>query len=66
MAASLLDRHWFACYEYSSNCLYIHSQNSFVKHIRSGYDGSKLFLDNPLHGFQANQQSPFTSPHRTV
>eukprot|EP00957_Ditylum_brightwellii_P055252 4187818-Ditylum_brightwellii.AAC.1 len=22
--------------------------------------------DNPLHGFQVNQQSPFTSPHQTV
>eukprot|EP00957_Ditylum_brightwellii_P073375 5576385-Ditylum_brightwellii.AAC.1 len=38
MLALLLDRHWLVYYEYSNKCIYIHSQNTFIKYKRDSED----------------------------
>eukprot|EP00957_Ditylum_brightwellii_P191411 14572917-Ditylum_brightwellii.AAC.1 len=40
MVASSLDRHWFAYYNYSNQCIYIHSQNTFIKYKKESEEGN--------------------------
>eukprot|EP00957_Ditylum_brightwellii_P084076 6392115-Ditylum_brightwellii.AAC.1 len=47
MVASSLDRHWFAYYDYSDQCIYIHSQNTFIKYKKESKEGHTFTFGQP-------------------
>eukprot|EP00957_Ditylum_brightwellii_P129359 9867735-Ditylum_brightwellii.AAC.1 len=58
MVASSLDRHWFAYYEYSNQCIYIHLQNSFIKYERDSKDGPIFTSGQPSQWIPSSSSVP--------